>query len=571
MKKLNVIVVTFILVCSFVFAGCVSTSIDPVKASEKLAPITRTAQKNSEGVYYCIFVRSFEDSDGDGTGDFNGITEKLDYLNDGDETTTDDLGITGIWLMPIYKSGTYHGYDVEDYYSVNPDYGTMQDFETLVTEAKKRGISVMLDITCNHSSVNNPWFIDSMDPSDPHRDWYRWAQKDDPNCNVNRSIWGHSAWHYYMNGWYYAGLFDSCMPEFNLSNEGVKKEFSKVCKFWIDKGVTGFRFDAASHVFNPAELRSGETSMPASTDWWSYISNEIKTDDSASWCVGECWEGTPLRAEYLKGLDSVFHFDMGTQILNALKAGRSGTNGIAKQLSYVYETYKETNPAYIDAPFLSNHDQARFMTLLNNPDRDKQLNEMKCAAAIYMTTEGVPFIYYGEEIGMKGSGSDENVRTPFIWNNSVKSKSNWYTKKYGKIDKYNKDIEPLNNQEKDKDSLVEYYKRLIRLKTAYPALYRGRMTPLWTGKTELVSWMMRDTADAGVVAASIASGDTAFVIHNVSNKEITTEIPEQAISQLRAIDLIFKGNRGVVLNGTSITLPPYSSAVLGAFTQVNIK
>ena len=167
-------------------------------ASEKSSPIVCLADKPSEGVYYSLFVRSFADSNGDGIGDFAGIIKKLDYLNDGDDATTDDLGITGIWLLPIYPSQSYHGYDVDDYYNVNPDYGTMGGFEKLLAECKKRGISVILDMTCNHSSVYNQWFIDSRNPADSHRTWYRWISPDDSRYNMRQQIWGHNVWNYYI-------------------------------------------------------------------------------------------------------------------------------------------------------------------------------------------------------------------------------------------------------------------------------------------------------------------------------------------------------------------------------------
>ena len=175
------------------FFSCSSSPISasrPRHASEKSSPIVRLADKPSEGVYYSLFVRSFADSNGDGIGDFAGIIKKLDYLNDGDDATTDDLGITGIWLLPIYPSQSYHGYDVDDYYNVNPDYGTMGGFEKLLAECKKRGISVILDMTCNHSSVYNQWFIDSRNPADSHRTWYRWISPDDTRYNMRQQIWG---------------------------------------------------------------------------------------------------------------------------------------------------------------------------------------------------------------------------------------------------------------------------------------------------------------------------------------------------------------------------------------------
>src|SRR5574344_720964 len=176
-KKHTLAVLTAVVIFSAACISCTSTGnarkssgTAPSEASATaLSSVVRLAERPREDVYYCIFVRSFADSNGDGIGDFNGITRKLDYLNDGNDLTTDDLGVTGIWLLPIYPSQSYHGYDVDDYYATNPDYGTMDDFEKLVEECKKRGISVILDMTCNHSSIYNQWFIDSRNPADPHR------------------------------------------------------------------------------------------------------------------------------------------------------------------------------------------------------------------------------------------------------------------------------------------------------------------------------------------------------------------------------------------------------------------
>ena len=165
--------------CSVSVFAKKAKELNPNEAIAKLAPVERKASKPTEGVYYSMFVRSFADSNKDGNGDFNGIVKKLDYLNDGKNDTTSDLGITGIWLLPIFPSGSYHGYNVDDYYNVNPEYGTMKDFENMISECHKRGISVIIDMTCNHSSNYNDWFIKSKDPKDPHRAWYRWITEDD--------------------------------------------------------------------------------------------------------------------------------------------------------------------------------------------------------------------------------------------------------------------------------------------------------------------------------------------------------------------------------------------------------
>ena len=165
-----------------------------------------------EAVIYEIFVRSFQDSDGDGIGDFNGITRRLDYLR--------ALGVTALWLMPIHPSPSYHGYDVKDYYAVNPDYGTMDDFKNLLAEARRRGIRVILDLVVNHSSSQHPFFQAALDPSSPYRDYYVWSETEA----------GHG-WHKTEHGYYY-GLFWREMPDLNVTNPDVTAEIKQVVRFW---------------------------------------------------------------------------------------------------------------------------------------------------------------------------------------------------------------------------------------------------------------------------------------------------------------------------------------------------
>ena len=167
----------------------------------------------NEAVFYEVFVRSFADSDGDGIGDFNGLTAKLDYLNDGDPMTDDDLGITGIWLMPIMPSPSYHGYDVTNYQKINPDYGTMADFEHFLAEAHARGIRVIIDFVVNHTSDEHPYFTLSENPNSFYADWYRWEE----NPPSELGPWGQRVWHQdAVNDQYYFGMFWSGMPDFEL-------------------------------------------------------------------------------------------------------------------------------------------------------------------------------------------------------------------------------------------------------------------------------------------------------------------------------------------------------------------
>lgn len=540
-----------------VFAGqllsCAATSpaaktVDPAKAVTELAPVTRLAAKPAEGVYYSLFVRSFADSNGDGIGDFNGITAKLDYLNDGNDLTTSDLGITGIWLLPIFPSPSYHGYDVDDYYNVNPDYGTMEDFENMLAECKKRGISVIIDMTCNHSSTYNDWFKASRDPNDPHHDWYRWAKEGDARYNLKQQMWGHDLWNedFKNKGYYYAGLFGKHMPEFNLDNKELRAEFKKVMKFWFDKGVSGFRYDAAGHIYNRAELAAGEESASKAVAWWKEIIDYNKSVYPDQYSLGEVWENNAVRAQYVAGLGSCFHFDIGDKyIADELKYNDAGKNTYANMLESDLGRYARSNPDYIDAPFLSNHDQPRVGGVLRGDTA-----KLKTAAAMYLLSEGVPFIYYGEELGMKSGTKDETKRTPMLWNTSNsagKPKDKMQTTWAAASDCiYNKKTLSVAEQEKDPSSLLEYYKRLIRVKTAHPALFKGRLHAIDTGAAGISSWAM------------VCDTERAFVMHNLSKEAVTFSVP----ADYADLAAVFVSGTDVAVNGSQITIPSLGTVVL---------
>lgn len=534
--------ILFVAACALLLFACASGKakvVDPVAAIYNLAPVQRNADVPSKGVFYCIFVRSFADSDGDGIGDFKGLTAKLDYLNDGDDLTTDDLGITGIWLMPMFPSQSYHGYDVDDYYAVNPDYGTMEDFQEFLDEAEARGISVIIDMTCNHSSIYTDWFISSRDPDSPYRDWYRWTDGTDPSYNMKQKIWGHDVWNMdTKTQTYYAGLFQYGMPDFNLANPEVREEFKKITSFWLEKGVDGFRFDAAGHVFNSAELPAGENGQPQAIAFWEELCGHIASVKPDAYNVGEVWEPASTRAAYMKGLRSSFHFDLGTVIVDAVRYKDGGQNNLANQLSSNYKLYAAQNPDYIDAPFLTNHDQNRISGMLKG-----DFSKLKLAASLYILAEGVPFMYYGEEIGLMGAKPDEQIRTPMLWNTAGKDKmqTTWIESKY------NKNTIPVKQQEKDETSLLQYYKRLIRLKTSHSALYEGRMTPVWTGKPELISWVME------------SDSEKVFVVHNLEESPVTVDVPEELSEEI--FNLIFATYPDTKVEGKQLTISALGTGV----------
>ena len=405
-------------------------------------------------VFYEIFVRSFNDSNGDGIGDFNGITAKLDYLNDGDPNTTTDLGVTGIWLMPIFPSPSYHGYDVTDYYSVNPQYGTMDDFKNLLQEAHKRGIHVIIDMVLNHTSDKHPWFKSAKsDANSPYRDWYIWSDADPKYSGP----WGERVWHPSTTGYYY-GIFESFMPDLNYENPAVTQEMEKVSAFWLkDVGVDGFRLDAAKHLI---EDGTQQQNTQATHEWFKGYRMAYKADNPNALTVGEIsGDNDKTLASYTSGdqLDLVFDFNLATAFIGSANSGKATPAVTALKIS------STLMPEGQYAPFLSNHDQDRVMFTLGN-----NTGKAKVAASLLLTSPGTPFLYYGEEIGMIGFKPDENIRRPMQW--SAEKNAGFTTGKPWRSVASDYDTVNVEAQMVDPDSLWSHYQALISLRNAHPAL-----------------------------------------------------------------------------------------------------
>ncbi len=394
-----------------------------------------------EVVFYEIFVRSYADSNGDGIGDFNGLTSKLNYLQ--------ELGIGGIWLMPIHPSPSYHGYDVTDYYAVNPDYGTLDDFRNLLDEAHKRNIRVIIDLVLNHTSSEHPFFKSAQDPASPYRDWYIWS--DAPQS------WG--SWHETANGFYY-GFFCDCMPDLNYANPAVTEEMMKVLNFWLtDVGVDGFRLDAAKHLF---EADGKVENVPATHEWFAEFYRDYKAVNPEAYTVGEVYgAGAFMAKTYENQMDQIFNFELASGFVNSANAG------VTSAVNSAYSFSLTNMPDGDYAAFLTNHDQNRVMTVLNG-----DVNKAKIAAALLLTAPGTPFVYYGEEIGMTGAKPDEMIRTPMQWtggaNAGFTTGSPW--------ESLNEDFTKGVNvaaQTDDSASLLSFYRALIRLRNEHPALRTG--------------------------------------------------------------------------------------------------
>lgn len=410
----------------------------------------------SDTVFYQIFVRSFYDSNGDGIGDFNGIIEKLDYLNDGNPETTSDLGVTGLWLMPIFPSPSYHGYDVTDYYSVNPQYGTMQDFKNLIAEAHKRGIRVTIDLVINHTSIRHPWFIESQSGDEsPKRDWYIWS-KDNPGFS---GPWGQKVWHKLGDAYYYA-LFWEGMPDLNFENPEVVAEVFKIARFWLEAGVDGFRLDGAKHI---VEEGSAQENTSSTHSWWKSFRTFYKGVNPQAVTVGEVWSSSQEVARYLQGdeLDLAFNFDLAAALVSA-----AGNNSASLARNALEQNLRIFKPWQF-ASFLTNHDQERVMDKVG-----QDVNRAKVAASLLLTSPGIPFIYYGEEIGMTGRKPDENIRTPMQWSGEANAgfTTSSYPWRLPNMDYKEKNVVL---QSSDANSLLSHYRKLIQLRNQHAALRIG--------------------------------------------------------------------------------------------------
>lgn len=459
----------------------------------------------NDAVFYEIFVRSFYDSDGDGIGDFRGLTQQLDYLNDGDPSTTDDLGVTGLWLMPIHPSPSYHGYDVTDYRAINPDYGSMADFEAFLDSAHARGIRVIIDLVINHSSTQHPWFVDARSgPNASYRDWYRWS--DTPPGY--QGPWGQNVWHNSSSGFYY-GVFWDQMPDLNYENPEVRQEIFDLADYWLEEvGIDGFRIDAVKYLYEDgAQLEN----LSATFDFFRDFRAHYQTVKPKAFAVGEAWTNTAQVLDYVREdrLDYCFEFDLAGQMIYAVQS--ADASNLRNQLDFVYQSY----PYLQWGSFLTNHDQDRVIDVLGN-----DLAQNKVAASLYLTLPGVPYLYYGEEVGMNGTKPDPDIRRPMQWSagsNGGFSNGNPWRSLNGNYATRN-----VATMQQQSGSLWHHYRDLIDLRNQSVALRRGYLeTPVsnqasifaalryWQDDTVLVLINLDDQASASVTLSrlGLASGD----------------------------------------------------------------
>ncbi|MEL7472731.1 MAG: alpha-amylase family glycosyl hydrolase [Planctomycetota bacterium] len=436
-----------------------------------------------DAVFYEIFVRSFGDSSegplaNDGVGDLAGLIERLDYLNDGDPSTDTDLGVTALWLMPIMQSPSYHGYDTVDYRAIDDEYGTNEDFKRLVRECERRGIRVVIDFVINHSSSDHEWFQAAQDPSSPFRDWYVW-QDAHPGW---KGAWGQDVWHESQadDGSHYFGLFWHGMPDLNMRHEATTREVFDITRFWMEEmGVAGFRLDAIRHLIEDGQIQEN---TPETHAWLRRFWAFTKSIDQRCFTVGEVWADSDAVSRYVGDqMDVGFEFDVCYRLIDAVRERRA--QPMIDQLALLDEKY----PLGMYATFLRNHDQPRTLHELGG-DRVGA----KLAAAIQLCLPGVPFIYYGEEIGMTADKPDPNLRTPMQWQAPSRHGAGvGFTMAEEPWKAAQPDAETINvaMQLDDPHSMLSHYRRLIQARHAHEALRTGELEVIDTGHESLLAFV----------------------------------------------------------------------------------
>jgi alpha-amylase len=527
MKKRILSAVVVLVLFAGVLAGCISGN----GTQDAKLNIIDDNYRN----YYEIFVGSFYDSDGDGMGDLKGVEEKLDYIS--------DLGCNGIWLMPIMPSPTYHKYDTTDYEAVDEAYGTADDFKELASACHEKGIRLIIDVAMNHSSSQHPWFTQACEylaglkagekPDDtvcPYVDYYHFSDKQEGTTYY--AVPGSSSW-------WYEGSFWSEMPDLNLKSPAVQKEFEEVADYWIDLGVDGFRMDAAMHY--------EENATNANCDILNKLYTYCKEKNPQFYMVSEVWASENVIADYYEsGTPSMFNFDAGTAkgaLVNAVRKG-DPVSLVNSMLKYQND-FSQKNPDYIDAPFLSNHDMARIAnTLVNDPDK------IKTAAGLLMTMNGSPFVYYGEEIGMNSSGTkDENKRIPMVWS---KTDITGMTKGPADMDAGIESPFPAEDeQEKDKDSILSYYKNALRLRNQNPEIARGTI--------EKVESLCKDSQAA---ITKTYQDSTIGIVYNFGEGNGTVDLKGTALENMNLEGSLTLKEETVQLKDGKLEMPACSIAVL---------
>jgi alpha-amylase len=484
------------------------------------------------GVYYEIFVRAFADSDGDKIGDFNGITSKLGYLQ--------DLGVSDLWLMPIHPSPSYHGYDVTDYYDVHSEYGTMDDFENLVAKAKEYNINIIIDYVLNHASSQHPYFIASArqitqgltEGEVDYREYFNWKYNEQPR---GYEPYGSTSWYYEANFW-------GGMPDWNLDNQNVVDYLFAGAKFWLDKGVNGFRLDAVKYCFQ---------NTVKDVAFLSDFNDFVKAETPQAFIIGEDWDTEAHMLNYYEsGIDAFFAFESSTNTGKvAFNVNNAYGQNLATYITGLYHKIKARNEGGYVSLFLSNHDQNRIggMYPVNSA---KGFNVAKAMASAYLLSPGHPFIYYGEEINLRGSGSDPNKRLPMLWGNEYRDDETYPNQEATYPVAHQVRVGAFDAL-KDPWSLTSHYRNVLRVRNKYQIFTEGIPAVFALEETKLMGLTFTH-------ADSQRFPKPLHVIHNFYDLPLEFETTYTVLEEIRA-----NNTEPLAKNATGLlVIAPYSTLIL---------
>lgn len=467
------------------------------------------------GPLYEVFPASFRDGNNDGMGDLQGVREALPYIS--------LLGVKGLWLTPIAPSPSYHKYDVVDYCAIDPSFGTMEDFEALAAACKARGIKLILDLVINHTSNEHPWFQQAVNSlktgqDSPYRDYYTFT--DGPDGHPVPGV----------PGKYYVGGFGPHMPDLNLDNENVRSEIKAIIAFWLGKGAQGFRLDATTWYY--------EQNAEKNRVFLSWLNTEVKAIAPAAYLIGEAWtDESVINTLYQSGIDSFFDFPLhgaNGLIVKALQE-KNGAE-LAEAVAGRYERLQKAAPDGQNAPFLGNHDTGRIAGVLR-----MKHDRLKAAFALAMLLPGVPMIYYGDELGMTGSGRDENKRLPMLWGENEPG----LCLPPGDADQQQRQKMGVKEQEAASDSLLNYVRAVMAARSECPEFSKGTLKNIATGIDSVCAFRVE------------YRGSSLKVMHNLGAEPVTLTDIDGA--------MIFAGDTGTgaptLANGT-LTLYPLSTCII---------
>ena len=490
--------------------------------------------KDSNRVFYEIFTGSFSDSDGDGIGDLKGILQRLDYLNDGKPDSGLSLGVEGVWLTPVFQSVSYHKYDVTDYYTIDPAFGTMEDLKRLVDGCHERGMLLILDLPINHTGSAHRWFrmfslsrrMDNV--LNPYYDYY-------VCCREEERLPGHAYTALSGTDLFYEANFSSGMPELNFDNEAVRQEMLNVAKYYLELGVDGFRFDAAKYIY----LNDHE----ASVAFWEWYTQEIRAIRPDAYLVAEVWDSDSVTERYASCM-SCFNFTVSqAEGLISETAQAGNVNRYTAYVQKMQESLQAKGGIALYTPFIANHDTDRaagFLPVSNG--------RMMMAANLYLLGPGSPFIYYGEEIGLKGSRggapSDANRRLAMRWGDGDPVADPPGTT----YDASKQTGETVESMKGSSYSLYNYYKRLLLIRSAHPEIARGTYRAL-----NLQEKM------GGFVSSW--NGSSVLVMHNTTQRAMSVDLAEIGEEGFTRVSAVI-GQGEAFLQDTVLTLEGQTSVVL---------